>query len=80
MGARPGRAIVHGLQAEIAVRTGGTEDEARRWLEDVPDPGGVAGAVLLRARAVLGEPGAAAELAAAAEALRAPGLLRGVPL
>jgi hypothetical protein len=79
MGARPGLAIVHGLQAEITVRTGGTEDEARRWLEDVEDPGGVAGAVLLRARAVLREPGAAAELAAVAESLRAPGLLRDVP-
>jgi hypothetical protein len=79
MGARPGLAIVHGLMVEIAVRTGGPEEEARRWLDGVEDPGGVSGAVLLRARAFLREPGAAAELAAAAEALRAPGLLRDVP-
>jgi hypothetical protein len=78
MGARPGLAIVHGLMAEITVRTGGSAEAAQRWIDEVEDPGGLAGAVLLRARAVLGHPGAAAELAAAAEHLRAPGLLRGV--
>jgi class 3 adenylate cyclase/tetratricopeptide (TPR) repeat protein len=79
MGSRPGLAIVHGLLAEITLRSGGTEAEARRWLDDVEDPGGLAGAVLLRARTVLREPGAAAALAATAEDLRAPGLLRDLP-
>jgi class 3 adenylate cyclase len=74
MGSRPGTAIVRGLLAEISLRSGGSVEEAWRWLEDVEDPGGVAGAVLLRARTRLGEPGAAVALATAAEQLRAPGL------
>jgi class 3 adenylate cyclase/tetratricopeptide (TPR) repeat protein len=74
MGDRAGTAIVRGLLAETTLRTGGSRDEVLRWLDGVDDPGGVAGAVLLRARAQLGEPGAAADLAAVAEQLRAPGL------
>jgi class 3 adenylate cyclase/tetratricopeptide (TPR) repeat protein len=74
-----GSAIVRGVLAEISLRTGGPPDEARRWLDGAVDPGGVAGAVLLRARTRLGEPGAAAALATAAEQLRAPGLTAGLP-
>ena len=72
-------AIVRGLLAELTLRTGGPAEEARRWVEGVEDPGGVAGAILLRAKAHLGEPGAAGALAAAAEQLRAPGLTAGLP-
>jgi class 3 adenylate cyclase/tetratricopeptide (TPR) repeat protein len=77
MGDRAGTAIVRALLAELTVRTGGSDEEARRWLDGVEDPGGAAGAMLLRARTVLGDPGAAAELATAIEQLRAPGLLVG---
>ncbi len=75
MGDRAGTAIVRSLLAEITVRTGGSADEARRWLDGVEDPGGMAGAILLRGRTFLDEPGAAAALATAAERLRAPGLV-----
>ncbi|HZB71547.1 MAG TPA: adenylate/guanylate cyclase domain-containing protein, partial [Acidimicrobiales bacterium] len=51
MGDRSGTAIVRGLLAEATLRSGGSVDEARRWVEGVEDPGGVAGAILLRARA-----------------------------
>jgi hypothetical protein len=76
MGSRPGITIGRSLLAEVTLRAGGTAEEARRWLEDLHDPGGMAGAILLRARTVLGEPGASAALGSAVEALRAPGLAR----
>jgi class 3 adenylate cyclase/tetratricopeptide (TPR) repeat protein len=79
MGDRAGTAIVRGLLAEITVRSGGSEDEARRWIDVVEDPGGLAGAVLLRARAWLGDADAARALTAEAEHLRAPGLLTDLP-
>jgi len=79
MGGRSGIAIVRGLLAESTLATGGSIDEAAPWLEGVEDPGGVAGAILLRARTRLGEPGAAAALATAVEQLRAPGLAIGLP-
>jgi hypothetical protein len=51
-------------------------DRARQLLADAPrpTPGGVAGALVLRARAVLGDDAARSELADTVLRLRTPGL------
>ncbi|MHB8669696.1 MAG: adenylate/guanylate cyclase domain-containing protein [Acidimicrobiales bacterium] len=85
MDAPPAAAAARAVLAEVALRAG-DPGAARRWLADLADPadpaapgrpvpGGVAGALVVRARALLGEEGAAEELAASAAALRMPGLL-----
>jgi tetratricopeptide (TPR) repeat protein len=68
----------HALLAETHARTG-EGDEARRYLEKAgaPAPDGVCGALVVRARTVLGEADAAVDLRRMAEELGAPGLLVG---
>jgi hypothetical protein len=77
--AGPSAAAARALLAEATVR-GGDPEGARRLLAEVPEPlpGGIAGAILLRPAALLGDPGAHDRLAAEAARLRAPGLLLGV--
>jgi tetratricopeptide (TPR) repeat protein len=79
--AGPALAVGLALLAEIEVRGGG--DGAADLLDQLPDPppGGLAGALIVRTRSVMGEPGAAlTDLTALTEAavrLAAPGLLSG---
>jgi class 3 adenylate cyclase/tetratricopeptide (TPR) repeat protein len=72
--AAAGRALL----AEALVRQGDVP-AAQRLLADIGDSGGIAGLLVLRARAVAGEPGAASRLEAEAERLHAPGALLGLP-
>jgi hypothetical protein len=67
------------LLAEVAVRAG-DRAEAEKLLGKAADaaPDGVAGALVLRTKALLGYEGAEAELRAAVRALGAPGLLIGM--
>ena len=80
--ALPAWAAATALLAELAVRMDGEAGmpEAQRLLAELPQPspGGVAGALILRARATMGEPGAAEALAAATRALHAAGLAAGI--
>lgn len=78
MDAPPAAAAARSILAETAFRAGRTI-EAREHLDRVPEPvsGGVAGALAARARALLGEDGAAEELASLVASLRMPGLLAG---
>ncbi|MGH9012891.1 MAG: adenylate/guanylate cyclase domain-containing protein [Acidimicrobiia bacterium] len=72
----PGAASARALLAEAIVRHENDLDRARQLLADAPrpTPGGVAGALVLRARAVLGDDAARSELAAAVIRLQTPGL------
>jgi class 3 adenylate cyclase/tetratricopeptide (TPR) repeat protein len=81
MNAGPSAAASQALVAEAALRCGSPRDAVEDLLESipVPRPGGVAGALLLRPAALLGDADAAAELVAEATRLRAPGLLVGMP-
>jgi len=76
--ARPGEQAATALLAEIEARVGDGE-RAAALLEDVgtTTPDSVAGVLALRARAALGQEGAAAALQTAATNLAAPGLLMG---
>ena len=74
----PGEAAARALLAEVAARTGDGDAEALLDGVDELTTGGIAGALVLRARAVLGVPGAAAALRTAAADLHAPGLLVGL--
>ena len=73
--AGPARTAARALLAE-GLLAGGDRAGARALVEATngQDSGGLAGALALRAHARLGVPGAAAQLEAAARALRAPGL------
>ena len=77
--ARPGQQAATALLAEIEVRTGDVDGAAADLVAEVgkTTPDSVVGLLALRARAISGEAGAAAQLAEAAEKLVAPGLLLG---
>jgi len=77
--AGPGQQAATALLAEIEVRTGDVDGAAADLVAEVgkTTPDSVVGMLALRARAALGEDGAAAQLAEAAEKLVAPGLLLG---
>ena len=79
LSARPAIAAAEAVLAEIAIRSdpdgGRAEAEARLAELDVPSTG-LARALSLRPRVLLGEPGAPEELAAIVEQLAAPGLGR----
>jgi class 3 adenylate cyclase/tetratricopeptide (TPR) repeat protein len=81
MNAGPTAAASQALIAEAALRCGSSRDAVRHLLDTVPvpRPGGVAGALLLRPAALLGDAGAVERLVAQAARLRAPGLLKGIP-
>jgi tetratricopeptide (TPR) repeat protein len=72
----PGAAAARALLAEAIVRNENDLDRAWEVLADAPrpTPGGVAGALVLRAHAVLGDDGARSELADTVLRLRTPGL------
>jgi tetratricopeptide (TPR) repeat protein len=76
--ARPGEQAARAVLAEIEARVG-DRDAAATLLDEVgaTTPDSVAGVLALRARAALGEQGAAEEVQRAATNLAAPGLLLG---
>lgn len=77
--AGPVGAAARALLAEVDVRTGGDPAQANADLDAIePVPGGIAGAMVLRARAVAGDAEAARRFAERVAALRAPGLARGM--
>jgi hypothetical protein len=80
--ARPAIAAAEGVLAEIAIRsdplTGPVEAEARLAGVDVPSAG-VARALALRPRALMGDAGARDEVVAIAARLTAPSLSRDLP-
>jgi tetratricopeptide (TPR) repeat protein len=73
-GAGPAAVAATALEAEAHV-TAGDPEAARRLLEPVGMPEGLAGLLVLRTWAALGDERAAADLAVAAEALAMPGLV-----
>jgi hypothetical protein len=81
MNAGPTAAASQALLAEASLRCGSARDAVKEVLDTipVPRPGGVAGALLLRAAALLGDADAAAHLVSEATRLHAPGLLMGIP-
>jgi hypothetical protein len=81
MNAGPSAAAAQALVAEAALRCGSSRAAVEELLDTipVPRPGGVAGALLLRPAALLGDADAAARLIDEAARLRAPGLLVGIP-
>jgi hypothetical protein len=80
LGWRPGQVMAAALLAEARVRLGDTEG-GRAALASVANPdgtwpcGGIAGAVVLRARVVVGESDCRSELERVCAELAAPGLL-----
>jgi tetratricopeptide (TPR) repeat protein len=79
--ARPAQQAATALLAEIEARTGDPDRAVEQLLAEVGEtsPESVTGVLALRARAALGEEGAAASARAAAEKLAAPGLAMGMP-
>jgi class 3 adenylate cyclase/tetratricopeptide (TPR) repeat protein len=79
--ARPAQQAATALIAEIEARTGDVDGAAREVLAEVGDTASdsVAGVLALRARAALGDQGAAAQAHTAAQKLAAPGLVLGMP-
>ena len=76
VGAYPNEVIATALLSESETRRGNLV-RARELITSVPDdPGGVAGLLLERARAVLGDADALQRLEAGARSLAAPGLAR----
>jgi len=78
--AAPAAAAARALMAEVLVRTGRESARARELLDAAraADAGGVAGAIVMRAAAVLDEPEARQNLRSVVAALHAPGLLLGL--
>jgi len=77
--ARPAQQAGTALLAEIEARTGDPDGAAAQLLAEVGEtsPESVTGVLALRARAALGEDGAAGQLQTATENFAAPGLLLG---